>query len=144
MREIGAMNLHLDFCSKKEHLTDVRLCSISFFGFICLQNRVIYRFFLFQSSYSYAISVFDGRRTYKSIKNLFTAQKVCSLIACTQMNVKKSCGLRTSPSQVHNRYTFENLSLQTAHPVKNHTKTMPNTLTGDLLPLNVTEFEYKM
>ncbi|XP_055305811.1 vanin-like protein 1 [Sitodiplosis mosellana] len=96
-----------------------------------------------KSSYSYAISVFSGHRRYNGINNLLTGQEVCSLIACTEMNTKSSCGIRTSPSQVHNRYNFTKLSLKTVLPVT-YMKAMPNTLTADLLPLNVKEFEYKI
>ncbi|XP_055305808.1 vanin-like protein 1 [Sitodiplosis mosellana] len=96
-----------------------------------------------KSSYSYAISVFSGHRYHNPIKNLLTGQEMCSLIACTEMNTKSSCGIRTSPSQVHNRYNFIKLLLKTVLPVT-RMKVMPNTLTADLLPLKVTEFEYKI
>lgn len=104
-------------------------------------NEIVQLFLSFQSSYSYAISVFSGHRHYKTIKNLLTGQEVCSLIACTEMNTKNSCGIRTPLPKVHNRYNFKTLSLDTVLPVT-YMKVMPNTLTGDLLPLKATEFEY--
>ncbi|XP_031634793.1 vanin-like protein 2 [Contarinia nasturtii] len=95
------------------------------------------------TSYSYAISVFSGYRHYKSIKNLLTGQEVCSLIACTEMNSKDSCGLRLPVSQIHNRFNFKKLDLRTVLPIT-HMKTMPNTLTQELLPLKSTEFEHQI
>ncbi|XP_055307902.1 vanin-like protein 1, partial [Sitodiplosis mosellana] len=96
-----------------------------------------------KSSYSYAISVFSGYRHYNGIKNVVSGQEVCSLIACPEMNMKKSCGTRISPSRVHNRYNFTKLSLKTVLPVT-RMKVMPNTLTTDLLSLNPNEFDFKM
>ncbi|XP_055305810.1 vanin-like protein 1 isoform X2 [Sitodiplosis mosellana] len=96
-----------------------------------------------KSTYSYAISVFSGHRHYKAVKNVLTGQEVCSLIACPEMNMKKSCGTRISPSRVHNRYNFTKLLLKTVLPVT-RMKVMPNTLSADLLSLKPNEFDFKI
>lgn len=66
---------------------------------------------------------------------------VCSLIACTEMHSKESCGRRIPVHQTNNRYTFNKLVLRTEIPICNM-KIMPSTLNTDLLPLTATEFEY--
>ncbi|XP_055305813.1 vanin-like protein 1 [Sitodiplosis mosellana] len=96
-----------------------------------------------KSSYSYAISIFSGHRHYNGVKNVVSGQEVCSLIACPEMKMKKSCGTRISPSRVHNRYNFTKLSLKTVLLVT-RMKVMPNTLTTDLLSLNPNEFDFKI
>lgn len=114
---------------KKE---DLKFCEKYSFVFICLQ-----------AAYSYAIAVFSGHRRYRTIKGLQTGQEVCSLIACTEMDAKNSCGIRLSTQTVQDRYIFKKLSLETIIPVT-YMKVMPNTLTNDLLPLTATEFEHNM
>lgn len=96
----------------------------------------------FQVSYSYAISVFNGHRHYAIIDNLRTGQIVCSLIACVEKNKQNSCGIRYS-TNVHHRYSFEKINLETEIVWTRGMKIMPNTLTHNLLSLNSTEFDYK-
>lgn len=110
---------------------------------IKLRTKFDYLFFTFQMTYSYAISVFNGHRHFKSIENLATGQDVCSLIACVEMNNRNSCGKRFS-KDVHHRYSFERLTLKTELKSSRGMKVMPNTLAHSLLPFNATEFEYKM
>ncbi|XP_031622311.1 vanin-like protein 1 [Contarinia nasturtii] len=97
-----------------------------------------------KSSYSYAISVFSGHRRYEHVEHLLIGQDVCSLIACADMNDKLSCGVRFPKSQVHHRYKFTKLNLQTTFPMTKRMKIMPNTLTQELLPLNINEFDFKL
>lgn len=77
------------------------------------------------------------------MKNLYTSQDVCSLIACVDMNSKESCGKQIPQNQAYERYTFKNLVLKTELPV-GLMKIMPNSLTTELIPLTASEFEQKM
>lgn len=94
-------------------------------------------------TYFYAISVFNGHRHFKSIEYLATGQDVCSLIACVEMNNQNSCGKRFT-TNVHHRYTFNRLHLETELQSSHGMIVMPNTLNHNLLPFNATEFEYKL
>ncbi|XP_031620026.1 vanin-like protein 2 [Contarinia nasturtii] len=94
-----------------------------------------------KSSYSYAISVFHDLRRFKGRKNPKTGLDVCSLIACTDMNSKDSCGKVIG--DLHNRYNFKKLHLDTTLP-KTHMKIMPSTLTTELQPFQTNEFQFKV
>ncbi|XP_031634766.1 vanin-like protein 1 isoform X2 [Contarinia nasturtii] len=96
-----------------------------------------------KSSYSYAITVFSGRRKHGTIENLLTGQDICGLVACTDRNSKHSCGIRLPTAQVQNRYHFKKLHLRTVLSIT-HMKIMPNTLTQQLLPLKPMEFEHQI
>lgn len=94
-----------------------------------------------QNSYQYAIAVYNGYRTYKYEKELLTGQEVCSLIACTTINSTESCAQRYQ-SDVHQRYRFDILKLETVLPMRKMT-IMSNTLTTSILPLNATQFDFQ-
>lgn len=76
------------------------------------------------------------------MKDLFTAQTVCSLIACAEIDSKKQCGKRIPTQGSKSHLKFEKLTLETELPIS-YAKAMPNTLTTELLPLGPTEFEYE-
>lgn len=99
------------------------------------------KMFHFQSNYYYAIAFTNSYRKCRCGKNLQANQKVCSVIACTRENDKKSCGRRFSPKlEVHQRYRFTVLNVTIELP-KNNFNAMPNSLTEDLLPLETFLFE---
>lgn len=108
-----------------------------------LKNLNFTSLFHFQLPYFYAISVFNGRRKYKLVQSLSTGQDVCSLIACTELNDWNSCGKRYA-ANAHFRYSINKLTLKATLPASYRTKIMPNSLTSDLMPLNVTDFDYEM
>lgn len=103
----------------------------------------LFDFVLFQNAYSYAIAAFNGHRNYMAMKNVFTSQDVCSLIACVEMDSKQSCGKRIPRSKSYDRYTFKELVLKTELPV-DFMKIMPDTLTTELISLASSEFEQNM
>lgn len=61
------------------------------------------------------------------------------------MNDINSCGKRFAMDTTEQNYTIERLILRTIVPGSQDMKIMPNTLTHyTLLPLNATDFEYKV
>lgn len=67
---------------------------------------------------------------------------ICSLIACTKMDDKNSCGKRFA-GDVQHRYSIEKLNLNGIFQMDPESNVFPNTLTNDLYPLNVGAFEFK-
>lgn len=61
------------------------------------------------------------------------------------MNDTSSCGKRFATDVIQQNYIIERLSLEIVVPTSQGMKVMPNTLTHTtMLPLNATEFEYKV
>lgn len=77
-----------------------------------------------------------GYRSYESSSNKSSAQQICSIIACTKFNDRKTCGHvhAVSLSRVYKRFRFERLDLRTDLRVSNM-KIIPNTLAMNLKPL---------
>lgn len=88
--------------------------------------------------------MFSGKRSFEDIEHLLLNQDVCSVIACREMGYDNTCGMRYPTSETHYRYKFIKLDLQTSIPSSNMTKVMPNTLTQELLPIQPTDFDYKL
>lgn len=89
------------------------------------------------------MTAFSGHRKHEGIDDLLTAQNICGLVTCTEMNSKDSCGTRLPMSQAQHRYNFKKLEIVTILPITNM-KIMPDTLTQELLPLETSEFVYQM
>lgn len=73
---------------------------------------------------------------------MLSKQSYCSLIACTEMDDKSSCGKRFAVD-VQERYKFDKLQLSAVFQMGRRSNIFPNTLTNDLYPLNVGAFEFK-
>lgn len=52
--------------------------------------------FVSQNYYSYAVGVFDGRRTFGSggVVQLYAGTRSCSIIACKKKTDRRTCGQR--------------------------------------------------
>lgn len=101
-----------------------------------------FSFNLQAKSYSYAITAYDGVRSFRTLPSLLTGHQVCSLVACTNTTVKRSCGQRfRADENVKNRINIERLDLTAEIPAKNQ-MILANTVTTDILPLNPSEYQY--
>lgn len=65
---------------------------------------------------------------------------MCSLIACTSLNSRESCAQRFQSDDIHQRYFFKALKLETSIPVRKMS-VMASTLTTSILPLDGSQFE---
>lgn len=92
--------------------------------------------------YFYAISVFHGYHRFDKPKYMLAKQSYCSLIACTEMDDKYSCGKRFAVD-VQERYKFDKLELSAVFQMGRRSNVFPSTLTNDLYPLNVAAFGFK-
>lgn len=97
---------------------------------------------VFQPTYFYAIAVTDDYHRFDRPKYLLAKQSYCSLIACTEMYDKKSCGKRFAVD-VQERFKFDRLELSAVFQMGRRSKVFPSTLTNDLYPLNVGAFGFK-
>lgn len=97
---------------------------------------------VFQPTYFYAIAVFDDFHRFDRPKYVLSKQSYCSLIACTEMDDKKSCGKRFAVN-VQERFKFDRLELSAVFQMGRRSKVFPSTLTNDLYPLNVGAFGFK-
>lgn len=99
--------------------------------------------FYFQPQYYYAISVIDGYHIFSGAKEVLPSRQICSLIACVEMNVKNSCGMRFAKT-IQQRYTLKRLNLKATLSAGKGTGIMPSTLANDLYPIDTRDFDFKM
>lgn len=93
--------------------------------------------------YFYAIAVFDGWYQFQDYSYFWNVKRsMCSLIACTEMDDKNSCGKRLTV-KLQQRYTIVKLNLSGTIEMDRGSITLPLMLTQDLYPLNAGNFEFE-